>query len=352
MAKLRFLNQPYTLKNLTLRNRVVMPPMCQYAAQDGMPNDWHKVHYTARAIGGVGLIIVEMTNVAPNGRISPNCLGLWNNEQRDVFKEIVDSVHQYGAKIGIQIAHAGRKAQDCQSVAPSAIHYGELDFPGQNLTTPLELSAAEIQEIIEQFKQSVKRAVDAGFDMIELHGAHGYLIHQFASPKSNQRSDQYGQDRLLFGEQVIQAAKSVMPADMPLAVRFSAQEYGDKGYDLDYGVEIAKRFAAAGADMLHVSGGGDGVLHPDYHPPIQAGYQVAFARRIKQETGLPVIAVGMLDNADVADHVLGTGDADLVAVGRGLLRDPHWVLNAQYNRVAADSAGVQFVPASYQRGYL
>ncbi|MFW2176282.1 MULTISPECIES: NADH:flavin oxidoreductase/NADH oxidase [unclassified Moraxella] len=351
MAKLRFLNTPYTLKNLELRNRVVMPPMCQYSATDGMPNDWHKVHYTSRAIGGVGLIIVEMTNVAPNGRISPNCLGLWNDEQRDVFKEIVDSVHQYGAKIGIQIAHAGRKAQDCQSVAPSAIHYGKQDFEGQNLTMPLELSESDISDLIEKFRESVKRAVDAGFDTIELHAAHGYLIHQFASPKSNQRSDKYGQDRLLFGEQVIKASKSVMPTDMPLIVRFSAQEYGDNGYDLDYGVEIGKRFAQAGADMLHVSGGGDGVLNKANHPPISAGYQVPFARRIKAETGLPVIAVGMLEEPEVADFVLGSGDADLVAVGRGLLRDPNWVLNTQYNRNASDSSGVQFVPAQYSRAY-
>lgn len=352
MAKLRYITEPYTLKNLELRNRIVMPPMCQYVATDGMPNDWHSVHYTSRAIGGVGLIIVEMTNVAPNGRISPRCLGLWNDEQRDKFKEIVDSVHKYGAKIGIQIAHAGRKAQDCQSVAPSAIHYGKLDFEGQNLTTPLELTEDEITKIVEQFGQSAKRAVEAGFDMIELHGAHGYLIHQFCSPKSNQRQDKYGQDRLLFGEQVIKAVKAVIPADMPLAVRISAQEYGDNGYDLDYGVEIAKRFAAAGADMLHVSGGGDGVLNPANHPPINAGYQVPFARRVKAETSLPVIAVGMLESPEVADHVLGSGDADLVAVGRGLLRDPHWVLNAQYTRVGNDHAGVDFVPDSYWRGYF
>ena len=200
--------QPFTLKNLTLKNRVVMPPMCQYSATDGMPNDWHYVHYVSRAVGGVGLIIVEMTNVAPNGRISPNCLGLWNDEQRDAFKRIVDVVHAQGSKIGIQIAHAGRKAQDCDDVvAPSAIHYGEQDFAGQNLKTPRALSTSEIDEIIQAFADAVKRAVDAGFDMIEIHGAHGYLIHQFYSPKSNIRDDEYGKDKTIVWRKSHQGGK-------------------------------------------------------------------------------------------------------------------------------------------------
>ena len=244
MAKIRQLFTPFSLKNLELKNRVVMPPMCQYSATDGVPNDWHFVHYTSRAIGGVGLIIVEMTNVAPNGRITPNCLGLWNDTQKDAFKKIVDSVHTHGAKIAVQIAHAGRKAQDePNAVAPSAIHYGELDYAEQNLITPKELTTDEVKDLVQAFADSVKRAVDAGFDAIELHAAHGYLIHQFYSPKSNTRADEYGQDKALFGVEVIQAAKKVMPADMPLIVRISAQEYGKDGFDSDYGVEIAKRFA-------------------------------------------------------------------------------------------------------------
>ncbi|ASK26574.1 NADH:flavin oxidoreductase/NADH oxidase [Neisseria chenwenguii] len=352
MAKFRFLQQPFQLKNLQLKNRIVMPPMCQYSAQDGVPNDWHFVHYTSRAVGGVGLVIVEMTNVAPNGRISPRCLGLWNDTQRDAFKRIVDSVHAQGSKIGIQIGHAGRKAQECDDVvAPSAIHYGAEDFAGQNLKTPRELSKAEILEIVELFKQSVQRAVDAGFDMIELHGAHGYLIHQFYSPKSNTRDDEYGKDRMLFGEQVIKAAKSVMPSEMPLAIRISAQEYSENGFDSDYGVEVAKRFAAAGVDLIHVSGGGNGVLADGKHPEFSAGYQVGLARKVKQATGLPTIAVGMLDDAAVADHVLAMGDADLVAVGRAMLRDANWWLNTQYQQNASDAQPMQDVPAPYQRGF-
>lgn len=353
MAKIRQLFTPFSIKNLELKNRVVMPPMCQYSATDGMPNDWHFVHYTSRAVGGVGLIIVEMTNVAPNGRISPNCLGLWNDAQKDAFKKIVDSVHAHGAKIAIQIAHAGRKAQDePNAVAPSPIHYGELDYAEQNLITPRELSTQEAKDLVQAFTNSVKRAVDAGFDAIELHAAHGYLIHQFYSPKSNQRNDEYGQDKALFGVEVIKACKAVMPADMPLIVRISAQEYGKDGFDSDYGVEISKRFADAGADMLDVSGGGDGVLHKGNHPEICAGYQVSLARKVKEVTGKPVIAVGLLDNPALADHVLCAGDADLVAVGRGLLRDPYWVLNAQYQQNRADSSEMQFVPRQYERGFM
>lgn len=352
MAKFRYLQKPFSIKGLDLKNRIVMPPMCQYQATDGMPNDWHFVHYTARAIGGVGLIIVEMTNIAPNGRISPNCLGLWNDAQRDEFAKIVKSVHKYGGKIAIQIAHAGRKAQDCDDVvAPSPIHYGKLDFDGQNLKTPRTLSTDEIHEIIGRFVGAAKRAIDAGFDAIELHGAHGYLIHQFASPKSNVRDDEYGQDRFLFGEVVIKAVKAVMPTDMPLIVRISAQEYGENGYDSDYGVQMAQRYVSAGADMLHVSGGGDGVLMAGNHPEIGAGYQVGLASKIKYATGVPTIAVGLLDNPQVADSVLANDHADLVAVGRGLLRDPQWWLNAQYNQVGADSAPMIDVPISYKRGY-
>lgn len=353
MAKFRKLFTPFTIKNLELKNRVVMPPMCQYSATDGVPNDWHFVHYTSRAIGGVGLIIVEMTNIAPNGRITPNCLGLWNDKQQAEFKRLVDSVHAQGTKIGIQIAHAGRKAQDePNAVAPSAIHYGELDYAGQNLITPRELTTEEVKELVVAFQNSVKRAVAAGFDTIELHAAHGYLIHQFYSPKSNKRTDEYGKDPMLFGEQVIKAAKDVMPTEMPLIVRISAQEYGKDGFDSDYGVEVAKRFAAAGADVLDVSGGGDGVLHAGNHPEFYAGYQVYLAEKVKKATNLPVIAVGMLDNPAVADHVLGLENADLIAVGRALLRDPNWVLNAQYQQNQFDGSPMQFVPHQYQRGFM
>ena len=342
MAKISYLNTPFKVKNLSLKNRIVMPPMCQYQAKDGLANDWHFVHYVSRAIGGVGLIILEMTNVAPNGRITPNCLGLWNDKQRDQLKGIVDAVHAQNGKIAIQIAHAGRKALgESDVVSCSATRYdGNVEAnPEWQYQMPRELSKDEIIDIIEKFKQSTKRAVEAGFDAIELHGAHGYLIHQFCSPKTNLRTDEYGQDKLLFAEQVIKAAKSVMPKDMPLIVRFSAKEYGANGYDIDYGCQIAKRLAQAGADILDVSGGGDGKLDPERTPDFHAGYQVYLARAIRQVTDLPIITVGMLEDPYVADYVLSTGDADLVGIGRGLLKDPYWPL-----RIPSSP----FIPTSYQ----
>ncbi len=355
MAKLRHLTTPFTIKNLTLNNRVVMPPMCQYQAKDGVPNDWHFVHYASRAVGGVGLIIVEMTSILPNGRISPNCLGLWNDTQRDQFKRIVDVVHANGSKIAIQIAHAGRKALGIDDVvSSSATRYDgmvEVSNPDFAYKTPKELSKDEIKHYIKAFQDTVKRAVDVGFDAIELHGAHGFLIHQFYSPKLNKRKDEYGQDKMLFGEQVIQAAKAVMPADMPLLVRISAQEYSHGGFDVAYGCEVAKRFASAGADVIDVSGGGDGQLDPKHTPAFNAGYQIYLADAVKKATSLPVIAVGMLDEPQLADYVLGSNQADLVAIGRALLRDPYWLLNAQYHQVAKDSSEMAFVPKSYQGSF-
>lgn len=354
MAKLHDLYTPFSVKNLNLKNRVVMPPMCQYQATDGLVNDWHLVHYASRAVGGVGLIIVEMTNVMPNGRITPNCLGLWNDQQRDELKKIVDVVHARGSKIAIQIAHAGRKALGCDDVvSASPIRYdgaNEGNNSAWDYQQPRELSKAEIQEMVQAFQDAVKRAVDAGFDAIELHAAHGYLIHQFYSAKTNQRQDEYGQDKMLFGEQVIRAAKAVMPTDMPLLVRISAQEYSENGFDLAYGCEVARRFAAAGADVLDVSGGGDGALHPAHTPNFQAGYQVYLATAVKQATQLPVIAVGMLEDAEVADYVLGTQQVDLVAIGRGLLRNPYWLLHAEQQHKTRDGEQ-HFVPESYAASF-
>ncbi|PSJ80421.1 NADH:flavin oxidoreductase/NADH oxidase [Neisseria iguanae] len=355
MAKFRYLTEPFQVKNLQLKNRVVMPPMCQYVAKDGVANDWHFVHYVSRAVGRVGLIIIEMTNIAPNGRISPNCLGLWNDEQQQALKRIVDACHAQSAKVAVQIGHAGRKALGSDDVvSSSAIIQNESvtsDKTQWTYQTPRALSTEEVEQTVQLFQNSVKRAVEIGFDAIEIHGAHGYLIHQFYSPKMNQRTDKYGQDKCLFGVEVIQAAKAVMPSDMPLFMRISAQEYSDDGFSAEYGVEVAKRFSDAGADVLDVSGGGDGNLNKDFAPTVAAGYQVYLARMVKQATGKPVIAVGMLEDPALADYVLGSGDADLVAIGRGLLRDPYWLLNAQYRQNAKDGKPLEFVPTPYARGF-
>lgn len=351
MTKLYSLNTPFQLKGLSLKNRVVMPPMCQYSATNGIANEWHYTHYASRAVGGVGFIIVEMTSVAENGRISPNCLGLWNDEQRDAFKPIVKAIHAHDSKAAIQIAHSGRKALGEKNVVSSSPmpYDGDADTGDGKwqYQTPKELSKSEILDLVQAFQNTAKRAIEAGFDAIELHGAHGYLIHQFHSPKMNLRTDEYGQDKFLFGKQIIKAVKEVMPKDMPLLIRISAQEFGSNGYDLSYGCEIAKHYVDAGVDMVHVSGGGDGKLDNNHRPSFHAGYQVYLAKGIKQAVNVPVIAVGKLEDPELADYVLNSGDADLVAIGRGLLRDPYWVLNAQYAHNAPNEP-VQFVPTPYQ----
>lgn len=318
------LSTPFHLKGLSLKNRIVMPPMCQASvlAEDGTPTDWHFVHYVSRAIGGTGLIIVEMTDVEPDGRIMNKDLGLWSDEQIPAYARIVSEVKKYGAAIGIQLGHAGRKAEDAkQPVAPSAIAFSS------DYKTPRALTTAEVVKMVESFKEAARRAVAAGFDTIEIHGAHGYLIHQFHSPSLNRRDDEYGQDLARFGVEVIEAIKSVVPAHMPLTMRLSAVEYMDGGYGIDHIIEIARRYAAAGVDLFHISSGGDGPIGAR-KPGKHAGYQVPFARAVKQALNVPVIAVGNLDDPEVAEAAVANGDADLVAVGRGMLHDPYWAMHA------------------------
>lgn len=335
--------KPFKYKGLELKNRVVMPPMCQYSVhlKDGIPTDWHFVHYTSRAIGGTGLIIIEMTNVEDRGRISDYCLGIWSDEHIPAFKRIVDECHKYGAKVAIQIAHAGRKAEDTPipvSSSPNAFN--------EKSKTPHELTTLEVKEMVDKFKKGVERAVLAGVDTIELHGAHGYLIHQFASAYTNQRTDEYGQDKFLFGKEVIKAAKSVMPADMPLIMRISALEYVDGGYGLDYSVEMAKAFRDAGVDIFHISSGGEGPIGSGGRPGSHPGYQVKLAEQIKKEVEIPVIAVGKLDDANLAESVLGNQEADLIAVGRGMLSNPYWA-----NEASILLDGKPLTPKPYERAY-
>lgn len=334
---------PYKLKSLELKNRVIMPPMCQYSVtnKDGIATDWHYLHYTSRAIGGAGLVIVEMTDVEPDGRISDYDLGLWSDDHIPALARIVDAVHQHGAKAAIQIAHAGRKAEDAETpVAPSAIPFDE------NSKTPRALATEEVQQMVEKFRLAVRRAVKAGFDAIELHGAHGYLIHQFHSPLTNQRNDEYGQDLTKFGKEVIQAAKSEMPADMPLIMRISAREYVTGGYGIQESIAFAKEYQAAGVDMFHISAGGEGPIAAEGRPGTHVAYQVPLARQIKEVLQVPVIAVGRLDEPALANAVVGNEEADLVAVGRGMLRNPYWALEA-----AAVLQKETAIPTQYQNGF-
>lgn len=333
---------PIQLKGLTLKNRVVMPPMCQYSvdAKDGTPNDWHFVHYVSRAIGGTGLVIVEMTDVEPDGRITDYDLGLWTDEQIPAYKRIVDEVQKYGAKIGIQIAHAGRKAEDANPPV------GASDIPvAEKWKTPRILSTDEVKEMVMKYKKAAKRAVAAGFDTIELHGAHGYLIHQFHSPAINNRTDEYGKDLSKFGVEIIQAVRSVMPEQMPLLLRISAIEYMNDGYNLEHSIEIAKKYKEAGVDVFHVSSGGEappGKIKPSNTP----GYQVPFAQAFKKALDVPVIAVGILEDPHLAEQAIESGDTDLVAVGRGMLKDPYWALHAEETL-----NGKTVPPEQYKRGF-
>ncbi|MBU9723014.1 MULTISPECIES: NADH:flavin oxidoreductase/NADH oxidase [Bacillaceae] len=312
----------FQLKGLQLKNRIVMPPMCQYSvtAKDGIPNDWHFTHYTSRAVGGTGLIIMEMTDVEPDGRISDYDLGLWSDEQIPAFKRIIESCQSYGTKVGIQIAHAGRKAED----APQPVSSTSEAFSDQ-YKAPRELTTEEVQDMVKKFEASFERAVKAGADTIEIHGAHGYLIHQFHSPLTNKRDDIYGKDKARFGVEIIEAARRVIPEDMPLLMRISAVEYAEGGYDLDYSLELAKKYKEAGVDMFHISSGGDSNSGPASSGP---GYQLDLAKSMKESLQVPIIAVGRLEDPKLSDESVREGTADLIAVGRGMLRNPYWANDA------------------------
>ncbi|MDQ6420420.1 NADH:flavin oxidoreductase/NADH oxidase [Paenibacillus sp. LHD-117] len=334
---------PFKIKGLEIKNRIVMPPMCQYSVEnkDGIATDWHYLHYVSRAIGGAGFIMIEMTDVEPDGRISDYDLGLWSDEQIPALAKIVEACHRYGTKVGIQIAHAGRKAQDAaEPVAPSAIPFDEKS------KTPRSLSTAEVKGLVEKFCKAVQRAVKAGFDAIEIHGAHGYLIHQFHSPLTNKRDDEYGKDLTKFGREIIEAAKAEMPEDMPLIMRISAKEYVEGGYGIIESIEFAKQYKDAGVDMFDISSGGEGPIGAGGRPGTHAAYQVTLAREIKNALHVPVIAVGRLDDPTLANAVVGNEDADLVAVGRGMLRNPYWALDAakQLNKEI-------LVPKQYVTGF-
>ncbi|GGB10933.1 NADH:flavin oxidoreductase/NADH oxidase [Macrococcus hajekii] len=340
------LNTSYTIKNLELKNRIVMPPMCQYSvtAHDGTPTDWHLVHYASRAVGQTGLIIVEMTNVEPDGRITSDCLGLWDDEQIPAYKRLVDLIHANGSKAAIQIAHAGRKSTHIETPVSSS------ETPLEEATSfgpvryPRALTTEEAEAMVEKYKESARRAVEAGFDTIEIHGAHGYLIHQFHSPGINKRTDKYGQDLALFGVEVIKAVKSVMPEDMPLLFRISAREYMDGGYGIEHALDLGRQYQAAGVDLFDISSGGEAPPGQD-KPGNYPGYQVQFARRFKETLDVPVIAVGILDDPAVAEMTLQNESADLIAVGRGMLNNPYWAIHA----VKALRDEIE-VPKQYERG--
>lgn len=346
--------QPLTLRGLTLPNRIAVSPMCQYQAQDGLVNDWHLVHLGGLAQGGAGLVFTEATAVVPEGRISPEDLGLWNLAQTEALARIVHFIKSQGAVAGIQLAHAGRKASAFApwrgggSVLPSAggwipVAPSALPFDA-GWTTPTALDEAGILAVIEAFMDAARKAVAAGFQVIEVHAAHGYLLHQFLSPLSNRRQDLYGgsfENRTRLVREVVGALRNILPKELPLFVRISATDWVAGGWDLDQSVALAKELKALGVDLVDCSSGG---LVPRAEIPLGPGYQVPFAARIRTEVGLAAGAVGLITGAEQAEHILAQSSADLVLLGRELLRDPRWPLHA----AQALGASVPW-PASYAR---
>lgn len=313
---------PFELKSVTFPNRIVMPPMCQYSAgEDGLANEWHFVHYGTRAVGGVGCIIVEATAVEPRGRISRQDLGLWDDSHIDPLRQMVDFCRAQGTVMGIQIAHAGRKACGPELVAPSALPAGP-DKP-----MPEALSREEIAAMVEKWAAAARRADLAGFDVLQIHAAHGYLIHEFLSPLSNLRDDEYGGDfagRLRFLLEVVEAVQKEWPEEKPLSVRLSAVDYLDGGLTVEDTIAIAAELKKRGVDLIDVSSGG---LLPT---PIKTGpgYQVTYAESVRREVDIPTIAVGLISQVELAEEILLNGRADFVALGRELLRNPYWPLLA------------------------
>ncbi|MBT2442020.1 NADH:flavin oxidoreductase/NADH oxidase [Streptomyces sp. ISL-36] len=336
--------EPYTLRSLTIPNRAWMAPMCQYSAEvfgpnAGVANDWHFAHYASRATGGTGLILVEATAVAPEGRISPADLGLWNDTQVEALRRIAGFLKEHGTVPGIQIGHAGRKASTdrpwegrgpvapgghgWQPVGPSPVAFAE------GHPVPTELTTEAIETIVGQFADAARRALSAGFEVIEVHGAHGYLIGEFLSPHSNRRTDAYGgsfENRTRLALEVVDAVRAVWPEELPVFFRISATDWlEEQGWTVDETVRFAGLLREHGVDLLDVSSGGNG---GPARIPVGPGYQVPFAARVKAETGLPVAAVGLITESEQAEKIIANGEADAVLLGRELLRDASWARRA------------------------
>ncbi|WP_437324587.1 NADH:flavin oxidoreductase/NADH oxidase [Sorangium sp. So ce381] len=331
---------PLTIRGVRFRSRVVMSPMCQYWARGGLAGDWHLVHLGSRAVGGVALVMVEATSVTPDGRITPADLGIWSDAHAEPLARIARFVEAQGAIAGIQLAHAGRKAS-CDVpwrggarlktpeeggwavVAPSALPFAEGD------PAPLALDEAGIDAVVDAFEAAARRALGAGFRVLEIHAAHGYLLHEFLSPLSNHRTDAYGgslENRMRLLLRVADRLRRHMPADLPLFVRISATDWVEGGWDIDASVELARRLRDLGVDLIDASSGG---LVPRARIPVGKGYQVGFAQRIREEARIRTGAVGLITEPRQASEIITGGDADLVFVGRELLREPYWAIKAQ-----------------------
>lgn len=348
---------PLTIRDITLRNRIAVSPMCEYSSEDGFANDWHLVHLGSRAVGGAGLVMVEATAVEARGRITPGDHGIWKDEHIEMLTRIAAFVKKQGAVAGIQIAHAGRKAS-CHipwvkngaaltreegawvTVAPSAVPFRDED------PAPAALEKAQIAEIVHAFAAAARRALAAGFEVLELHGAHGYLIHEFLSPLSNRRTDEYGgsfENRIRFLLETVGAVRAVWPERLPLWVRISATDWKDGGWTGDDSVKLAAVLRTRGVDLIDCSSGGSAI---DAKIPFAPGFQVPFAERIRRETGILTGAVGMITEPRQAEEIVSSGQADVVSMAREFLRDPYWPLHA------ARALGVEVEPPiQYARAF-
>ncbi len=331
---MRIINEPLSIKSLTIKNRIGMPPMCMYSSVDGFATEWHLVHYGTRAVGGAGLIIQEATAVVPEGRISPYDMGLWKDEQIAPLKKITDFIRSQGAVPAIQLAHAGRKASTdypggkqltiedggWQTMAPSPISFSPDEIP------PKQLTVSEIQMLTVKFKDAAQRALEAGFQVIEIHGAHGYLIHEFLSPLSNHRTDEYGgsfENRIRFLLQIVESVKTVWPENLPLFVRLSITEWAEGGWDVAEAVKLSAILKSMGVDLIDCSTGGNIITQNIVLRPL---YQVSFAEAIRK-TGILTSAVGLITTKEEIETILENKQADMVFLGRELLRNPYFVLN-------------------------
>lgn len=348
--------KPLTIKDITFRNRVFVSPMCQYSAVEGIPNDWHLVHLGSRAVGGAGLVMAEATAVNPTGRISHADLGLWNDLQLKEFKRITHFIKSQGAVPAIQLAHAGRKSSTDVTwrggnilpkdqggwdvVAPSAIAYSN------RYLTPRALNHEEIESLIQDFAEATKRSLTAGFEVIEIHMAHGYLLHEFLSPLSNQRTDEYGgnlENRMRFPQEVMQAVRKVWPMHLPLFVRISATDWSPGGWDIEESVVLTQKLKDIGVDLIDVSSGGN---VPAQNISVGPHYQVPFAQEIKTRANILTGAVGLITDPHEANGILEKNEADVVFLARELLRDPYWPLHA-----AKALGEVPIVPNQYLRAF-
>jgi len=349
--------EPMTLRGLEIRNRVWMAPMCQYSCEnrDGVPGDWHLVHYPTRSVGGVGLVIVEATAVNPEGRISPWDTGIWNQEQVLAWQQVNRLIHQHGAKSAIQLAHAGRKASIYREWSGSGtvplddggwqtVSSTTEAFPGYG--QPRALETDEIAGIVQDFVDAAKRSVEAGFDAVEIHAAHGYLIHQFLSPLTNQRTDEYGgslENRARLLLEITAGIRAAIGESVPLFIRFSATDYKTGGWDEEQTTQVARWCHQAGADLFDISSGG---LITGVQIPTGPGYQVGLAEYVAERVGEPVSAVGQITGARQAEDILEQGQISIIMLGRALLREPYWAAKA------AVELGVEtdYLPKQYSRG--